>query len=282
MDEHPGYDHDYGYLPEKYWDKHDTCEFLLGQVETFLLGEDYIRLRSREIDYYPNALPGEGELILDYLLRVGRQEDHDDIVMRHTIYALLSDSCYFIREALEASLKKRLTVALALLRKPFVYNLPVLLRIFLEEGFLEQFNTREDFDGASMPKGDLLELIEASCALAFSQSLERDDVYNVIFNREDPHSLINMSNMALHPATTRHWASMTGAKNLNLMFNTPESLDSQWGYIYRKLPFLLNYLLECTELIVFNVLNLDPALFEERLEERAAFFVSKGMGDGEA
>jgi len=267
----------YAYLPKQYHDYHDTCEFLVGQLETFLLGEAFHELRRQAIELSPDVEPmEEGEYALDYLMRAGRQEEHDQLVMCHTIYGLLSDSCYFIREALDASRKRRLTVAFALLRKPFVYNLPVLLRLYLEEGFLEQFNTREDFDATSIPKQFLLELIEASCSMSVSGTLKRDDVYNIIFNREDPHSLINMSNMALHPVTTRHWASMTGAKNLNLMFNTPKSLDSQWGYIYRKLPFLINYMLECTDMIIFGVLKLDPALYGKRMEERAAFYISQG------
>ncbi|WP_162055980.1 hypothetical protein [Pontibacter pamirensis] len=69
---------------------------------------------------------------------------------------------------------------------------------------------------------------------------------------------------------------MTEAKNLNFMFSTSDNLHSQWDYLYPKLPFLLNYLQECCEYIIFDILQLDPNLFGERLEERAAFFVSQG------
>lgn len=154
--------------------------------------------------------------------------------------------------------------------------MPVLLRIYLEEGFLENFNNREDFDASKMSKQDLMELIEASTPMMLVGDITRDEIYNIIFNKEDHGSLINWSNKALHPSTTYHWASMTGAKNLNFMFNTPESLDSQWGHLYRRLPFLLNYMLECTEQIIFDTLKLAPAIYTERMQVRANYF-SRGL-----
>lgn len=269
----------YGYLPEQYHRSHDMCEFLVGQLEAFLTEEPYRGLRHFEVDINPEAVPIDDEYTLDYLLRADMKDKHDELVRLHTVYGLLSDSCYFLREALDASMKRRLTVSFALLRKPFIYNMPVLLRLYLDEEFLEHFNNREDFDASKLPKQDLLDLIEASLPMLFSmQDMSRGEIYDILFNKEEHGSLINWSNKALHPATTHHWASLTGAKNLNFMFSTLDDIDKQWEYFYRRLPFLLTYLLECTEQIVFDLLQLNPALYTERLEERAAFFISQGKG----
>lgn len=270
----------YDYLPEEHHDKHDLCEFLVGQLETFLTEEPYRGLRLFEFDYNPEVDPIKEENALDYLLRADMNEKHDEIVVRTTVYALLADSCYFLREALDASRKRRLTVSFALLRKPFIYNMPVLLRLYLDEGFMEHFNSREDFDATKLPKQDLLDLIETSRQLVISvQGMSRDEIYDMLFNKEERDSLLNMSNRALHPSTTHHRASLTGAKNLNFVFSTMEDMESQWRLLYRRLPFLLVYLLECTEQIVFDLLELDSELYYKRLVERAEFFASQGNGN---
>jgi len=97
-------------------------------------------------------------------------------------------------------------------------------------------------------------------------------VYDFIFNQALDDSLVNISNKALHPSTTRNKNNKTEIQNINFVFSTKDSIMSQWDYLYRRLPFLLLYLNEVLEVIMFDHLNLENKIYAQRLTERANFF----------
>jgi hypothetical protein len=140
---------DYLFLPAEFHQKHDVCMFLIGQIEEFIMDERYKELRQKTIQLEgDNFLPEEHPF--DYLLRVGKKDEHDSLVRNNIINSLLMDVCYFVQEGLTCSLKRRLTVSFALFRKPFVYSLVVMLRILYDEDFINTFNTQPDYDPAAI------------------------------------------------------------------------------------------------------------------------------------
>ena len=50
------------------------------------------------------------------------------------------DFCYFMQESMACSCKKRLVVSFALLRRPLVDNLKILLRVFADDKFYDNFH----------------------------------------------------------------------------------------------------------------------------------------------
>lgn len=174
--------------------------------------------------------------------------------------------------ALFASLQKRLTVTFALIRKPFVYNLLVILRLYFTSDFLDRFNNEEKFDTAKLSEDDIKGLLQVSEEVLFSKSIKAADIYDIVFNPASPDSIKNMSNKALHPSTTQNKNNLTEIQNLNFVFSTEKSIETQWDYLYRKLPLLLLYLNEVLEFIVFDHLKVDNKVYAERLIERADFF----------
>ena len=158
------------------------------------------------------------------------------------------------------------------MRKPFVYNLLLILRLYLTSDFLKRFNTEDCFDTTGLSQEDIKELLSASENLIFSKSIKASDVYDFIFNQALDDSLVNICNKALHPSTTRNKNNKSEIQNINFVFSTKDSIMSQWDYLYRRLPFLLLYLNEVLEVIMFDHLNLENKIYAQRLTERANFF----------
>lgn len=264
--------YDFINLPPEFQLKHKSCEFLLYQIEDFITSDAYKDLKEQTIEFDKEVELLDDENILDYLLRINKSEKHDEIITSNILNAVIRDTCQFLQIALFASLQQRITVAFSLVRKPFVYNLIIILRLYLTSDFLERFNTEDSFDTTGLNQQDIKELLNASENIILSKSIKASDVYNFIFNQDLDDSLVNISNKALHPSTTRKKNNKTEIQNLNFVFSTEEGIMSQWDYLYRRLPFLLLYLNEILEAIMFDHLKLENKIYSDRLTERANFF----------
>ena len=263
---------DFLHLPKQFHGQHKTCEFLLYQIEDFILKDTFKGLKVQTIQLDKKLELLDGEHILDYLLRIDKSDEHNEIITSNILNAVVADTCQFLQTALFTSLQQRLTVTFSLIRKPFVYNLLVILRLYLTSDFLEKFNKEDSFDTTGLSQADIIELLNASESLLFSKSIKASDVYDFIFNPALQDSLVNMSNKALHPSTTRNKNNKTEIQNINFVFSTKESIITQWDYLYRRLLFLLLYLNEILELFIFDHLKLDNKIYSERLTERANYF----------
>ena len=264
--------YDFIYLPEKFQKEHKVCEFLLYQIEDFVSKDLYNGLRTQTIEFKEEPVFLNDEHILDYLTRIGEKEKHDEVITSHILHAVIADTCQFLQIALYASLQKRLTVALSLIRKPFVYNLIVILRLYFTTDFLDKFDNEENFDTAGLSTTDVQQLLKATEVVLISNTIKADVIYDIVFNRTSADSIVSMSNKALHPSTTQHRNNLTEIQNINFVFSTAESIETQWNYLYRKLPLLLLYLNEVLEFIIFDHLKLDDEEYTKRLIERAEFF----------
>lgn len=263
---------DFLHLPEQYQKDHKICEFLLYQIEDFILKDEYKGLRVQEIKINEgDELPNDDENILDFLLRTNKNDKHDEIVTGNILNGLISDICQFLQIVLFSSMQSRLTVSFALIRKPFVYDLLIILRLYFTKDFLPKFNNDTSFDTTKLTEDDKILLLEMSEQVLISNSIKASDIYNFIFNQKLPDSIINLSNKALHPSTTRTENNSTAVQNLNFVFSTSNDKNAQWEYLYNRLPLLLLYLNEVLEFIVFDYLKLDNSIYAERLTERADY-----------
>jgi hypothetical protein len=267
----------YLYLPKQFWSDHERCVKLIGQIEEFVTDDKYQKLKFYPILFENEKdLPHDDENILDFLLRTGRNTEHDQIVINNIVYALVMDTCYFLQEALSCSLKMRLPVTFALLRKPLVYNLIVFLRIIYENDFIHKFNNIESFDSAYMTNDYKKELIKISTQNSKTIKEENVDlIFDIIFNKNNAESIINMSERALHLSTTKNDNNKTGKKNLNFIFSTFSNNVSMWEYLYSKLPFIFFYLIDVLDSLVLPIVDLSDKQKEDRLLKRTKIFKNK-------
>src|SRR6185312_7244804 len=126
---------DFLHLPKEFHSQHKTCEFLLYQMEDFILKDTFKGLKVQTIQLDKELELEDGEHILDYLLRIDKSDEHNEIITSNILNAVIADTCQFLQIALFSSLQQRLTVAFSLIRKPFVYNLLVILRLYLTSDF---------------------------------------------------------------------------------------------------------------------------------------------------
>ena len=252
-------------LPKEFRTSHNNCVFLINQIEEFVTDNLYDELRKQIIEIKSEKEIKPEEHIFDFLLRTGRHKEYNEFVRNNLINGLLMDVCYFIQEALFCSLKRRLTVTFALLRKPFVYDLLVFLRIMYEDDFLDKFNNQTVFDSTSLNNNEKKYLIAKSIPCLITKSITLNDIYDFIFSNNNPDSLINMTNKALHLSTTRNKFNTTEVQNLNFIFSNYDANLSQWEYIYNRLPLLLIYYVEIIENLIFNILDLPEEKYASRL-----------------
>lgn len=270
----------YLYLPEEFHSLHDTCFSLVGQIEEFITNDTYQGLKVQAFDLSEEEMQKQKDFkgsMLDFLLSINKKDEFDKIITLHTIHGLIIDNCYFLQEALLCSKKMRLVVTFSLLRRPLVFNMVVILRLLFEKNFLEKYisgvdidsSKKEDFDAARLPK-DMLGLLKKADGNLIANSIKSDFIFDSIFNKNNPESLMNMSDRALHPVTTRNKANKTGAMNLNFVFSTYDDYYSQWDYLYHQLPAMLMYYTSLIDTLVFTHLDVDSldVVLNERLKRR--------------
>lgn len=257
------------YLPKEYQVVHASCCELVKQIEEFIVGPDYEFLWSSVFDLSESdvSLLSSYEDAFEYL-KNHKEEHFYRVLNKQLVLGLLKDFCYFMQESLSCSTKMRLVVSYALLRRPLVDNLKILLRILSDDTFYDNFIEREDYDPSYIKDEDLKKYLEDTDGFRFTKSIKGSFIYECIYDLSNAGSILNLSNRALHPVTTRP-KNRTGAMNCNFMFVTAKDNEELWRHYYAYLPVILIFYSELFNSVVFalfkNEVNMD--LYPKRLEK---------------
>lgn len=170
----------------------------------------------------------------------------DDLVYRALIKHLVGDFCSFVLEGLRASAKGKLTVAYALLRKPFKDNLFYLEWLLADrEGFLRRFQT-EDVgaiaDNKLLTPAFRLGIISAAIE-ATGGTTDSQFIYELRYDRKARYGLAGPGDKAIHLITLFEHIR-TADQNFNFVFSGPRERETQWEHIYRAVPYLLHHAVE--------------------------------------
>ena len=256
------------FLPEAYEFSHEFCLFLHDMlVETIKSGEPAgifnveFKLRSRE---HCDAIESlSAEKLWDWLPQNGYDHILEEVAFRQTCLALVSDFCHFIFEALSCSRKAKLAVTYMLLRKPFKENL-----FYLEwmlgnrEGFLDALlkggpEALEINSVASSPEKKQSLIRRAIQRCAKSDQLDASFIYDLRYNKIAHFGFDKLWNQAAHLVTT-HKHIKTEEQNLNFVFLSGGVHESQWDFLYTRLPVLLDYAVEVIEALLATFAQTDP------------------------
>ncbi|KUM52788.1 hypothetical protein [Rheinheimera sp. EpRS3] len=245
-------------LPDKYRFSHEFCFFLHDQLlEALKSGEKAsifhheIKMRAHEI----SAIEGlSGESLLNWL----EENGHKDLVLilyyKQICAALISDMLHFIYEALQCSKKGKLTVAYALLRKPFKENLFYLEWLLGDPvNFLSRFdlgNIKELSINSALNEKEKIEIIaKALNKTSVGDWLSAEYIYALRFDKKFEHSLEPLFQKANHLVTTFRFLETEG-QNFNFVFSDHDSWESQWNHLYTFLPILLFHAVEVFEALL--------------------------------
>lgn len=259
------------YLPKEYQGVHKLCFELVSQIEELVVGKEYLFLRISDALLTKEEKDKVVECgdIWDFLKKY-KEEQFYTLLKKQLILGLLMDFCYFMQESLECSKKKRLVVSYAMLRRPLVDNLKILLRLLLDDEFYDNFIEKDDYDPTYMKDDDLKSLLDKTDDMRFTKPITGSFMYECIFEKANPGSVINLSNRAIHPVTTKPW-NKTGSMNCNFMFTTPDDTAELWKHYYTYLPAILMFYSELFNCAVFGLfkdeVNMD--LYPKRLERLA-------------
>ena len=161
--------------------------------------------------------------VLDLLSQTGRHDEERRIVVNHISVALFADMLHFIYEGLRALEKRKLTVALCLLRKPLREGTLISARMCAdEEAFMEEFTQNIAGLNNSDDRLDILEAALTRCrAKLFGTS---EQIFNTIYKKTLNDGLAIYFDLATHYVTTyRH--TKTENYNINFIFKNPHDTD---------------------------------------------------------
>ena len=259
------------FLPEEHRGIHTTCYELIRQIEEFIVGKDYkfLQITSSELSLEDKERLDECGDLWDFLKKY-KEEQFYTLLNKNLILGLLKDFCYFMQESMDCSNKMRLVISYALLRRPIVDNLKILLRILMDDSFYDNFIEKDDYDPASMKPDELKALLDKTDDMRFTKPITGSFMYECIFEKTNPGSVINLSNRAIHPVTTKPW-NKTGSMNCNFMFTTTADTVELWKHYYTYLPAILLFYSELFNCAVFGLfkdeVNMD--LYPKRMEKLA-------------
>lgn len=260
------------YLPAKYHNIHSACFELVKQIEDFIICEDFKSLQSpvfnitnEEYAKFKNSTD------VWVYLKKNDEEGFYKQLNKSIFLGLLRDFCYFMQESLDCSNKMRLVVAYSLLRRPIVDNLKILLRILFDDEFYNNFIDNDNYDPAQMKDEELKRLLKMTDDIRFAKPITGEFIYHHIFEKTNNGSIINLSNRAIHPVTTRPW-NKTGEMNFNFMFATPDDIEKLWDHYYALLPAILIFYGELFNTSIFTLFSdeVNIELLPKRLEKMVA------------
>ena len=259
------------YLPEEYRAVHTACFELIRQIEEFIVGKEYVFLWVSHTDLTDEEKERLDECgdVWDFMKKY-KEEQFYTLLNKQLILGLLKDFCYFMQESMDCSNKNRLVVSYALLRRPLVDNLRILLRILADESFYDNFIERDDYDPAKMDDEETKAILKTTDEIRLTKPITGEFIYECIYDQSNPGSIINLSNRAIHPVTTRR-KNKTGAMNCNFMFMTNEDTVELWKHYYAYLPAILIFYSELFNTAVFGLFQneVDMELYPKRLERLA-------------
>ncbi|MEJ6395003.1 hypothetical protein V8J82_17195 [Gymnodinialimonas sp. 2305UL16-5] len=174
----------------------------------------------------------------------GYEAEVRKVVLNQITMAMVSDYLHHIYEALRCLEKRKVVVALNLLRKPLTDNLLYLSWMLGDEdGFYHTFTTNS-------PRGITPSILKSRRAEILSSALAMTEVADVLnaefidralFNRAKQAGFQKLFQHAVHLVTVQRVELETTPENFNFIFKCYED-DDLYELIYDVLPHVLLYL----------------------------------------
>ncbi|TXH85042.1 MAG: hypothetical protein E6Q77_01275 [Rhizobium sp.] len=175
---------------------------------------------------------------------VGRETEAQRVILNQITMGMVSDCLHHIYEALRCLEKRKVVVALNLLRKPLTDSLLYLSWMLGDEnGFYSAFST-------ASPRGITSAILKGRRAEILSSALAKTEVADVLtadfidkslFDRANPYGFQLLFQHAVHLVTVQHIELQTAPENFNFIFKNYAD-DELYEMIYHVLPRVQLYL----------------------------------------
>ncbi|QDY27028.1 hypothetical protein [Clostridium botulinum] len=241
---------DYRGLPKKYWKKQNFCWYMHDVILSILENctendkmDTKFKFRS---ELHAKDFEQTNDDVIDWLYKNEYTDIADNIIGKRVFHAIASDMFSFIYESLNTIEKGKITVSLALLRKPFRDNL-----LYLEwllgndsKNLIDMINEQdiEKYAIENITKYKKRDIIKSAINKvknqAFFEEMDENTYYDLRYNYKAENSLQRAWNKANHLVTTgKHIKS----EEFNFVFLDKELYLEFIDYFYCQLPHLLFY-----------------------------------------
>jgi hypothetical protein len=250
------------FLPKEFRESHRFCFFLHDQLLETLSSATkanifniVIKFKSERDAKKVEDLRG-GQFI-DWLQKNGYEKEVYDLYYRQIISGLLKDFLHFVYEALQASKKGKLTVAYALLRKPFKDNLFYLEWLLAyPEDFLKRFDTpggpKLSFP-VDQTKTRQIEIITTAYEkIEGTKLLSGEIMHRLRYDKREFDGLEFLWQQANHLITTMK-PIQTRQANFNFVFSDRKAKHLQWKQMYALLPLFLFHTIQVVEALMVKI-----------------------------
>lgn len=217
-------------IPDRYRGPHEYCFHLHDLMVSLLLQME--RQDSSSVSFILNSREDE-ELfkqsahVLDFLAGSGRTDIERRVAINRVSMALYADMLHFIYEALIALEKRKFTVALSLLRKPFKEGLLMAAWACADEiDFFVRLkeNPRDSFDAGTQTPERVIEVLQNALTLSGVDFVKPEFLYELLFDRKNEFGLAQLFDKATHLVTkNKHLA--TENYNINFIFKNAQDND---------------------------------------------------------
>lgn len=239
---------EYKGLPKRYWKYQTFCWYIhdiILSVYHDCLENDKMNTRIEFINsIHANEFEKSND-IFEWLYKNGYGSEADLILGKKIFHAILADMMNFIYESLNTIEKGKITVSLALLRKPMRDNLLYLEWLLgnSEEFIRLVYNANiDEYAIESVNNQQKLNIIKNAIKQIdnkeFFNSLDENLYYDLRYNKDAGNSLQKVWDKANHLVTTR---KHNRSNEFNFVFLDEKIHLDFINYYYKQVPHLLFY-----------------------------------------
>lgn len=248
-------------LPEKFNFGHELSFLLHDIITNLYVTSKETNMFSVNIDIYEDEYKEfleNSEDIGKWILNTKEKNKSAKVLKTIVFPALLSDMLHCFYEALETSRKGKLTISYMLIRKPLQESLYLLEDIVLSElNFSDKFKKNAEssklepseykknlkhleFSSAGGKEGHAKRIEKIFEIMSSNFGLSPEYIAQLRYDKSSEDSFDIICNKAMHLFTT-HEKIFTEPLNINMIFSGYSQFETQWAYLYSRLPYLLFY-----------------------------------------
>lgn len=260
-------------LPMEFHFTHNLCAILYDQLADVIANEKFKSLGATSFGIQPGNEGLVSELmdgkihVLDWLAKFSCNETLCNVLTKHIALAILSDYLNFVYESLNCARKGKMSVAYALLRKPFTDELLILEQLLANrENFVDRFFHQSDQKTYDPYKAtNQLSIIETAIQeFSFWHPFSSQLIYQLRYDKSCNAGVNGISNQAIHIVTS-HPNYRTADQNFNFVFSGPSEYESYCSHYYFFAPLLLLYTATVVDEIIFTFLPEEEHCIEKTL-----------------
>ncbi|MDD5308619.1 MAG: hypothetical protein PHU25_14975 [Deltaproteobacteria bacterium] len=262
-------------LPEQFKTAHDLCyanhDVMLHLLNGGFCNNSFCMLVDLSEEDQPPQFETNEDLF-SWLDTPGHHQTRAEILRCTVFPAVLGDFLHFVYEALRCSQKTKLTVAIALLRKPLQDSLGLLETIFVDLlGFASKMVEKPaDLNvkrSGGKPDEHVRRIGAVLDVLDEQRRFDAEFLAQVRYSRGAEDSFAGSFDKALHLFTSNKNIE-TEKLNLNFIFSGPDAWHTQRSYIYSRLPYVLCYARLLVEAVFSTIDNGTDPVYLDDIERR--------------